>query len=418
MRELRDGETVEVQGSAKRPYRVQNLAGIYACSCPAWRHQSLPIDRRTCKHVRQVRGDLAEQSRLGTPLPVRPVHVAAPKAPPLLLAETWKDNVDPTGWWLSEKLDGVRAYWDGKQFLSRQGNPFFAPYWFTEGLPLEPLDGELWIGRKMFQRTVSIVRRHDESQLWKEVRFLMFDAPAHNGPFEERMKLLKLVMEISRPAFAFMHNHERCQGRDDLHKRLAQIEIIGGEGLMLRQPGSVYEAGRSGTLLKVKTFKDAEARVMGHEPGSGRHQGRLGALLVELANGIRFCVGSGLSDADRINPPAIGSVIAFKYQELSNTGVPRFPIYLGAGSNLSLFEGEQPMNQGQTSKRRFEFVEGTSSKFWEIQVDGGDVQVQFGRIATAGQSTAKSFPDQETAEKHAAKVIREKVAKGYREVAA
>ena len=98
-------------------------------------------------------------------------------APPLLLAEAWDGTADVAGWWLSEKLDGVRGYWTGRQFQSRQGHPFHAPDWFTAGLPPVPLDGELWLGRKMFQRTVGIVRRQDMTELWKEVRFLVFDAP-------------------------------------------------------------------------------------------------------------------------------------------------------------------------------------------------------------------------------------------------
>ena len=114
---------------------------------------------------------------------------AKPKAPPLLLAETWDGEMDPSGWLMSEKLDGVRAWWDGKVFISRGGNRYFAPDWFTRGLPLEVLDGELWIGRRNFQRTVSIVRRHDETELWKEVRFVVFDAPAEQAAFEKRLDL-------------------------------------------------------------------------------------------------------------------------------------------------------------------------------------------------------------------------------------
>src|SRR5437879_1085254 len=162
MPDLQEGDFVEMQGSGSRPYVLKNIGGVYSCSCPAWRNQSLPIDRRTCKHLRQLRGDQVEAERLGNSLRIVPAEKTAKVAkwvPPLLLAESWDGESDPTGWWMSEKLDGVRAYWDGKQFLSRQGNRYFAPDWFVAGLPLEPLDGELWIGRKQFQRTVSIVRR-------------------------------------------------------------------------------------------------------------------------------------------------------------------------------------------------------------------------------------------------------------------
>ncbi len=323
MPDLLDGDTTQIQGSATKPYTIKHIAGVYSCSCPAWRNQSLPIDRRSCKHIRLMRGDDAEAARVGTGLASSPKSKPSVKAPPLLLAETWNDSIDPQGWLLSEKLDGVRCFWDGKQFLSRQGNRFFAPEWFTAGLPLEPLDGELWMGRKQFQRTVSIVRRQDAGNLWKEVRFLVFDAPAHDGPFEERIDLVKLIMSMNKPAFAQAHQHELCHGTSHLNEMLAQIEARGGEGLMLRRPGSIYEAGRSSTLLKVKTFHDAEAVVLGHEPGSGRHRGRLGALLVALANGTRFAVGSGLSDRERMNPPASA---APSRSSIKNCRMPACPV--------------------------------------------------------------------------------------------
>src|SRR5437588_1391444 len=189
MPDLQDGESVEVQGSGARPYVLKNVGGVYSCSCPAWRNQSVAIERRTCKHLRKLRSDAAEEARVGAalPAPARPGKEDGAAAPALLLAESWDGVADPAGWWLSEKLDGVRAYWDGKQFFSRLGNLYHAPDWFIAGLPNVPLDGELWLGRKQFQRAVSIVRRQDKNDLWKEMRFLVFDAPAVDGEFEQRL---------------------------------------------------------------------------------------------------------------------------------------------------------------------------------------------------------------------------------------
>src|ERR1700676_2154130 len=160
MPDLNDGESTEMKGSGSKPYVLKNVGGVYSCTCPAWRNQSIGIERRSCKHLRKLRGDATEEARIGSALPAKPAPKAEGdgQAPPLLLAEKWDNVTDPTGWWLSEKLDGVRAYWDGTQILSRQGNLFHAPLWFSAGLPAEPLDGELWLGRKKFQRTVSIVR--------------------------------------------------------------------------------------------------------------------------------------------------------------------------------------------------------------------------------------------------------------------
>jgi DNA ligase-1 len=419
MPDLKDGESVEMQGSGSRPYVLKNVGGVYSCSCPAWRNQSIGIERRSCKHLRKLRGDAAEEARIGSALPARPKPTpGASQAPPLLLAESWDGVKDPTGWFLSEKLDGVRAYWNGMRFLSRQGNVFHAPDWFVAGLPAEPLDGELWLGRKQFQRTVSVVRRHDKSDHWKEVRYVVFDAPGLDRGFEQRLQFVQEVMTEIKPAYAQAHDHLVCRGIDHLRQELTRLEALGGEGLMLRQARSRYESGRSSTLLKVKSFHDAEACVLKHQEGAGRHKGRLGALLVEMADGTRFAVGTGFSDAERANPPPVGSSITFRYQELSEGGVPRFPSFVGVRADTQPLpptqKGATTMTTTTTpSTRRFEFSEGNSNKFWEISVKGTEVTVQFGRIGSKGQASVKSFADSATASQHAEKLVAEKLKKGY-----
>jgi DNA ligase-1 len=419
VQDLQDGESIEMQGSGSWPYILKNIGGVYSCSCPAWRNQSLGIERRTCKHLRNLRGDAAEAARIGSALPAKAREQASEvQPPPLLLAESWDGETNPTGWWLSEKLDGVRAYWDGKQFLSRLGYVYHAPGWFTAGLPDVPLDGELWLGRKQFQRTVSIVRRQDQSDLWKEIRFLVFDAPASDAKFEDRQWLVQHLLRMAAAEYASPHPQVVCTGLDHLREELARVEALGGEGLMLRQPESRYVVGRSPTLLKVKRFLDAEARVVGHEPGNGRHKGRLGALLAEMDDGTRFAVGTGLTDAERSNPPSVGSRITFRYQELSDGGVPRFPSYVSVrrddSPSPSLPIGEVPMQTtSMPDARRFEFSSGSSNKFWEIEINQSQVTVRFGRIGSQGQSNVKSFPSAAAAAAHAEKMIGEKTGKGY-----
>lgn len=439
MPDLADGESIEMQGSGKAPYVIKNIGGVYSCSCPAWRNQSIAIETRTCKHIRKLRGDAAETARIGNPPPARAVKVneeAEEEAagPPLLLAHSWENDVDLTGWWISEKLDGVRAYWDGKKFLSRQGNEFRAPDWFVAGLPETPLDGELWLARKAFQRTVSIVRRQDRSDHWQEIRYLVFDAPAVEEPFEKRMKYVEQCVREIDSKYVGAHTHERCKGAAHLKEELARVESLGGEGLMLRQPESRYETCRSTTLLKVKTFHDAEAIVVDHVAGKGRHKGRLGALEVQLPDGTRFSVGTGLSDKQRSEPPAVGSTITFRYQELSDGGVPRFPSFVRlfaggstpapaaakvgppAATKSTVKSAAKPSKPGTKAlKRYFEFVDDRSSKFWEIAIDGLDVTVRYGRIGTNGQTSSKSFASDSAAQAHADKLIEEKTEKGYEE---
>src|SRR4051812_47293797 len=225
MPDLGDGESVEMKGSGAKPYVLKNVGGAYSCTCPAWRNQSIAIERRTCKHLRKLRGDEAEQARVGQELPSTPGETGAGESdkvgPPLLLAERWDNAQDLAGWWISEKLDGVRAYWDGKALTSRLGNPFHAPDWFLEGLPTVPLDGELWIGRKTFQRTVSIVRRQDKTDLWKEVAYVAFDAPAVDAPFEDRLALVRESIGRQGALHLKAHEHAVCKDLEHLRAELA-----------------------------------------------------------------------------------------------------------------------------------------------------------------------------------------------------
>lgn len=430
MPDLADGETFEMQGSGSKPYLLKNTGGVYSCTCPAWRNQSTAIERRTCKHLRKLRGDAAEEARLGGALPQKPVKTTADgeeaAGPPVLLAESWDNALDLSGWWMSEKLDGVRAYWDGKQFISRQGNLYHAPDWFTDGLPEIPLDGELWVARKSFQRTVGIVRRQDKPDTWKDVRFLIFDAPAATGSFEDRVKFLQDGCAGWQCGYSALHDHQLCRGLDHLREELQRVEALGGEGLMLRQPGSKYAAGRSSTLLKVKTFHDAEAEIIGHEPGKGKHAGRLGALTVRLPNGKTFSVGTGFKDRERANPPPVGTTITFRYQELSDAGIPRFPSYVGVRAEAAP-ASPPPKTMAKpaaavptvvataatSSKRYFECTDDGAAKFWEISMDGNDVTTRWGKIGTNGQQKTKSFASEDKARAEYEKLLAEKSGKGY-----
>ena len=433
MPDIPDGETAEVKGSAAKPYVLKNTGGVYSCSCPAWRNQSIAIEKRTCKHLKKYRGEQAELDRIGSAAgpPVADGDNTADEAkgPPLLLAQSWTNDVDLAGWWMSEKLDGVRAFWDGKQLLSRLGNVLHAPDWFVERLPAAPLDGELWLARKSFQRTVSIVRRQDKSDHWKEISYLIFDAPTQEASFEERMQFLRDSLAGNKARHLRLLEHTQCRGAEHLREELTRVESLGGEGLMLREPGSRYQVGRSATLLKVKTFHDAEARVVDHQAGSGRHKGRLGALVVQLADGTQFSVGTGFSDAQRESPPAIGSTITFRYQELSDGGVPRFPSFVRASPTADVAQplataappairsvstkSASTVPSVSAAKRYFEYRDDKSAKFWEIAIAGSDVTVRYGRIGAAGQSQTKTFGDAAAAQRHADKLILEKTEKGY-----
>jgi DNA ligase-1 len=228
--------------------------------------------------------------------------------------------------------------------------------------------------------------------------------------------------------FVQQHAHEQCKSLESLRSELARVESLGGEGLMLRQPGSKYVAGRSATLLKVKTFHDAEAEVVGHQAGAGRHKERMGALLVRLPDGTDFAIGTGFSDRERENPPAIGATVTFRYQELSDAGVPRFPSWVGVRQDITVkdsksvsaakLQSSTPIiiveNAGAKAKTRyFEFIQGNSSKFWEVSQSGNAMITRWGRIGSAGQSKTKTFADESTSVNAMTEIIRDKTAEGY-----
>lgn len=436
MPDLADGESTTMKGSGASPYTLKNSGGVYSCTCPAWRNQSLPPDRRTCKHLRKLRGDAAEQARLQSEValkPMKPEGAEEVEKLPVLLAHVWTDEYDPAGWWMSEKLDGVRAYWDGKQFLSRNNNIFYAPKWFTEGFPTHPLDGELWIARKAFDRTSGLVRQQSMSDEWKHMKYLIFDAPEAGGAFEERLQVVAAGVKRWASPYALAHEHVVCKGLDHMLAELDRVNKLGGEGLMLRKPGSAYERTRSTSLLKVKTFLDAEATVIGYEAGAGRHKGRVGALVARFGNGKEFKIGTGLKDRERESPPPVGSVVNVKYQELTKDGIPRFPVFVGLRPDarpsaapptrqkdpapvpksvpISVPTGGATM--AATTKRYFECVEDGASKFWEVWMDGNTVTTNWGKIGTAGQTKPKEFADDAKAKKEYDKLVAEKTGKGY-----
>ena len=247
---------------------------------------------------------------------------------PVMLAHTWDGKSEVNGWWMSEKLDGMRGYWTGKEFISRSGHIIHAPPWFTINFPTTALDGELWMAREHFQALISIVRKKNAGDEWKKVRYFIFDAPLIQDGFEKRLKYANQWFNKHPNPYTEVLKQTLCKNQAHLQQTLTDIESRGGEGIMLRKSKSPYTIGRSKDLLKVKRFQDTEARVIEHLPGKGKYAGLLGSLLVELPNGIRFSIGSGFSDQERTSPPPIGSTITFKYQGFHSSGIPRFATFL------------------------------------------------------------------------------------------
>ena len=253
----------------------------------------------------------------------------AADAPALLLANVYRPGMRLADYWVSEKYDGVRGYWDGHTLRTRGGETVAAPAWFTAGWPDTPMDGELWAGRGRFSHAQSTVRQQQpDDAAWHEMRFMVFDLPAHGGTFDQRLPALnKLVESLGQPWVQAVPQ-QRVASDAALQKLLLRTVRAGGEGLMLHRGASMYRAGRSDDLIKVKTHEDTEAKVVAHLPGQGRHAGRLGALVVEMPSGQRFRLGAGLTDAERDHPPPVGSWVTYRFRGTHDSGVPRFASFV------------------------------------------------------------------------------------------
>ncbi|MCV2403012.1 DNA ligase [Marinomonas sp. C2222] len=249
--------------------------------------------------------------------------------PDVQLAKVFSDSVDVEEYLVSEKYDGVRGIWTGSELLTRQGNKIHAPDWFTEGLPAVWLDGELWSERQSFEAILSTVSKDvPNDNEWKTIRYMVFDAPDKEKTFEKRYEFYKelitsLALEHISPVAQFS-----VSSIDALYRVLDEYVKAGAEGLILHRKAALFESGRSDNLLKLKPYMDAEAKVVGFLEGKGKYQGLMGALVVEMPDGVRFKIGTGFSDVERRNPPKLGEYVTYRYQGLTSRGIPRFASFL------------------------------------------------------------------------------------------
>jgi DNA ligase-1 len=268
-----------------------------------------------------------------------PGPAAADKsAPPaVMLAGQWRPGLPLDAYWVSEKYDGVRGFWDGRRLLSRGGTTIAAPAWFTAGWPSEPLDGELWAGHGRFEVAASTVGRDPpEDGAWRGMRFMVFDLPGRPGPFDERLPALQdVVQRIARP-WVVAVEQRKVASAAALALLLDRTVKNGGEGLVLHRGGSLYRGGRGDDLLKLKPYDDAEATVVGHLDGHGKYAGLMGALVVRTAEGRTFRLGSGFTDDDRRHPPAVGSVVTYRFRGTNSGGLPRFATFMRVRGDAAL----------------------------------------------------------------------------------
>ena len=261
----------------------------------------------------------------------------APATPPPepMLATSYREGVAVSSFLVSEKLDGVRARWDGRALWTRGGARIAAPTTFTRGWPTDPMDGEVWIARGRFDEVSALVRRiNTDPQSWRNVRFMAFDLPAHPGPFDQRVARLRALVSAAGNVHLAMIPQQRFATPAELEAELARVVAAGGEGLMLHRHDARYRPGRSDHLLKYKTHQDAEAQVVAHLPGKGKYEGMMGAVQVRTPEGRSFRLGSGFTDAQRAAPPPLGAWVTYRYSGLTSTGLPRFARFVRVREEL------------------------------------------------------------------------------------
>ncbi|WP_262982060.1 DNA ligase [Hydrogenovibrio crunogenus] len=253
---------------------------------------------------------------------------AGAEKPKMLLLETYQENQAVIGWWMSEKLDGVRANWNGKVLISRGGHKIHAPDWFLAGLPPFELDGELWTQRQDFENVVSIVRQQQPDDRWHAVSYQIFEVPNQPGGLVERLTVLKAYLAKHPLLHVQIIPQTRIKSEAHLKAEFERLTAMGAEGLVLRAPNQLYETGRSDQALKMKAYEDDECLVVGYKPGKGKITGLVGALRCDWQGKMRLSIGSGLSLQGRKHPPKIGQWITFKYYGLTGSGKPRFPVFM------------------------------------------------------------------------------------------
>lgn len=247
------------------------------------------------------------------------------------LAKVYEQNTSNpiSDYLVSEKYDGIRAIWTGSQLITRQGNRISAPEWFTAPLPDVWLDGELWTKRQNFEALSSIVRtKAPKDTRWRQVKYMVFDMPDAQLSFKERYKNYSTLIAQINAEHIKPVKQQRFHSNHELSKHLQAMVEKGAEGLMLHLATALHQSGRSDALLKLKPYFDEEAEVIAHLPGKGKYTDMLGALRVRNQQGLEFSIGTGFTDAERANPPPVGSIITYKYHGYTNNGVPRFASFL------------------------------------------------------------------------------------------
>jgi len=248
--------------------------------------------------------------------------------PDIFLLKTYEDSQDVVGWVMSEKFDGIRGFWTGEKLISRSGNEFNPPVWFTKDYPPFPIDGELWTKRSDFENISSIIRSQDSGDRWHQVTHNIFEVPNQQGGLFDRLSILKSYLDLNPILHLKIIPQKMIDNKQQLQDFLQEVTANKGEGVVVRNPKTPYQTGRLSSALKLKKYFDTECIVLEILEGKGKYTGKMGSVLCQTHDNITLKVGSGFKDKDRENPPEIGSEITFKYYGFTKKGKHKYPVYL------------------------------------------------------------------------------------------
>ncbi|WP_369177294.1 DNA ligase [Candidatus Thiodubiliella endoseptemdiera] len=248
--------------------------------------------------------------------------------PDLFLLKTYNEKLDVVGWVMSEKLDGIRGFWDGEKLISRGGVILNPPKSWTANFPNFAIDGELWTKRADFEGVSSIVRRKKPDSRWQKVSFNIFEVPNQKGGILQRLKVLQDYLQQHPSKTIRIIQQIPVKSKQQLNDFLNEIISKKGEGIVVRNPKTLYQTGRLSSALKIKKYQDEECTVLEILSGKGKYSNKMGALKCQTKTGKILKIGSGFTDQQRQNPPIIGSEITFKYYGLTNNKKYKHPVFL------------------------------------------------------------------------------------------
>ncbi len=229
---------------------------------------------------------------------------------------------------MSEKLDGIRGFWDGEKLISRGGVILNPPKSWTANFPNFAIDGELWTKRADFGGVSSIVRRKKPDSRWQKVSFNIFEVPNQKGGILQRLKVLQDYLQQHPSKTIRIIQQIPVKSKQQLNDFLNEIISKKGEGIVVRNPKTLYQTGRLSSALKIKKYQDEECTVLEILSGKGKYSNKMGALKCQTKTGKILKIGSGFTDQQRQNPPIIGSEITFKYYGLTNNKKYKHPVFL------------------------------------------------------------------------------------------